>query len=67
MFTNAAIFCARWQPGAPTAPRDSNYGAWHGFVGQRILKKDFTSDYQDDIIGNEVRISMAELYSQRGV
>jgi hypothetical protein len=36
-------------------------------VGQRILKKGFTSDYQDDIIGNEVRISMAELYSQRGV
>lgn len=39
LFTNAATFCARWQPGAPTAPRDSNYGAGHGFVGQRILKK----------------------------
>ena len=39
----------------------------HGFVGQRILKKGFTSGYQNDIIRNEVRISMAELYSQRGV
>ena len=62
-----ATMRAEGQPGAPTAPRDSNCGAWHGFVGQRILKKGFTSDYQNDIIRNEVRISMAELYSQRGV